>query len=140
MGAIAEKEGHMNLVECLDKLSQPPHTKGALYIGNITAAKDVINLKRKNIVNVISAVEQESANFDFYPKHNINHLILPCSDSGGQDMIGFFKEAISFIEENLEHSNVLVHCWAGMSRSATLVIAYLMKKNSLPYKQTFKFL
>ena len=43
-----------------------------------------------------------------------------------------FDEAYEFIEHMRENNkNVLVHCHAGISRSATLVCAYLMKKRGL---------
>ena len=37
-------------------------------------------------------------------------------------------ECIEFIDNNLKYGNVLVHCMMGISRSSTIVIAYLMKK------------
>lgn len=38
-----------------------------------------------------------------------------------------FLEAISFIEKaRAESASVLVHCWAGISRSVTVCLAYLM--------------
>ncbi|GAB4820258.1 hypothetical protein N2152v2_007304 [Parachlorella kessleri] len=41
----------------------------------------------------------------------------------------------AFIEEGLQSGGVLVHCLAGVSRSATVVIGYLMWKNILPFHQ-----
>lgn len=50
-----------------------------------------------------------------------------------------FREAIDFIEGHIrEGRNVLVHCRVGMSRSATLVIAYLMHKEWLSYDEAYK--
>lgn len=41
---------------------------------------------------------------------------------------------IEFIEKNIKKTNVLVHCFAGVSRSATAVIAYLMKNKKLSFE------
>jgi protein-tyrosine phosphatase len=39
----------------------------------------------------------------------------------------------------LEQTNVLVHCQMGMSRSSTLVIAFLMKEFNWGFKEAFKY-
>ena len=55
-------------------------------------------------------------------------------DSLNYDIGQHFEEAYEFIEENLNKKlNVLVHCHAGVSRSAAIVIAYLMKKLGLHF-------
>ena len=53
-------------------------------------------------------------------------------DSMNYDISQNFEEAYEFIEENLAKGhNVLVHCHAGVSRSAAIVIAYVMKQLGL---------
>ncbi|XP_074562844.1 dual specificity protein phosphatase 1-like, partial [Curcuma longa] len=43
-----------------------------------------------------------------------------------------FDECFNFIDEGRSSGgSVLVHCFAGMSRSVTIVLAYLMKKNHI---------
>lgn len=44
-----------------------------------------------------------------------------------------FDTAINFIHESLKETNILVHCMAGVSRSVTLVLAYLIKHKGMAY-------
>lgn len=59
-----------------------------------------------------------------------------------ENIIQYFSEAIDFIENALKDpkgtNGVLVHCFYGVSRSSTLVIAYLMKKYNLTYQKAFE--
>jgi len=56
--------------------------------------------------------------------------VIPVSDSPIENISQYFNETNQFIDEALkiENNNVLVHCHAGVSRSATICIAYLMYK------------
>ena len=45
----------------------------------------------------------------------------------------YFDHCIEFIDYNIKKGNVLVHCMMGISRSSTIVIAYLMKTYSWSY-------
>ena len=42
-------------------------------------------------------------------------------------------------EAREQHSGVLVHCHAGVSRSATVTVAYLMRKQGLCLGDAYKF-
>ena len=43
------------------------------------------------------------------------------------------ETAINFIEQGKHYGSVLVHCHKGISRSASFIIGYLMKKNSFTF-------
>jgi len=55
-------------------------------------------------------------------------LGLPAHDKEGYDITIHFEKGIEFIERNRKYTSVLVHCFAGVSRSASICIAYMMKK------------
>lgn len=57
-----------------------------------------------------------------------DYLYLPAKDHEEYDIYRFFNQTFDFIEQARKHTNVLVHCMAGISRSVTIVIAYLLKK------------
>ena len=65
----------------------------------------------------------------FYENTEINILYYNAEDNDGFKISVYFEESYLWIDEALSMGNVLVHCGAGISRSASIIIAYLMKKN-----------
>ena len=62
----------------------------------------------------------------FFADKNIEYLKLDIEDKSHQSLVEYFDEVIAFIRKD-KKTNVLIHCRSGMSRSASFVIAYIMK-------------
>ena len=61
------------------------------------------------------------------PPANVQHLVIEVDDSPNEDLRQYFYAAIDFIGRGLQQSQqTLVHCYAGISRSSTIVLAYLL--------------
>ena len=62
-------------------------------------------------------------------KHGVRSLlVIPIHDDPSEDIGAYLKSAVEFIGTALGRGEgVLVHCMMGISRSATVVIAYLMR-------------
>lgn len=68
-------------------------------------------------------------------------LLIPLEDSHKADLIAILPEALAFITNALEErtdSIVLVHCFAGQSRSPSCVIAYLVDALDLSAMMAYK--
>lgn len=60
------------------------------------------------------------------------------ADNSEQNLSKFFDEAHQFIDDaRRKKCNVLIHCLAGISRSPTIAIAYLMRVNSLRLQDAY---
>ena len=68
---------------------------------------------------------------------NFIHKVIGIPDVFTENIIQYFGECLLFMEDN---KKVLVHCMAGASRSATIIIAYLMWKNQLDFTEAVTLL
>merc|ERR1712012_110576 len=108
-----------------------------LYLGNMRDASDVAILGRLNIryiLNVTAKPRTDPLPAGFQYKH------LEAADNGFQNLRQFFEEAFAFIDEAKKaNTGVLVHCQAGISRSPTIAVAYLMKHSLMAMAEAYKF-
>ena len=103
-----------------------------LYLGNYLASSDKALLKKHGITHILRVVKEDIG--DVFPTDFI-YKFMELRDIPEQNISGYFSEAHKFIDDSIRSSNnmnsnnkVLVHCHAGVSRSATIVISYLMKR------------
>ncbi|CAE7726470.1 DUSP9 [Symbiodinium sp. CCMP2592] len=108
-----------------------------LYLGGITAAHETENLVEQGIRAVVCCVrETEFPSYDF--NKQIHYFRVDVEDVSIEPIEYFWPEAMQFIHEH--HSKglpVFVHCRAGVSRSASTVIAYLVSQLGFTLKDAF---
>ncbi len=65
---------------------------------------------------------------------------FPMDDAATQDISQFFLPVCQILDKaTQEGKRVLVHCAAGVSRSPTLVIAYMMWSQKMTRKEAFEY-
>nr|CAH7717521.1 unnamed protein product [Callosobruchus chinensis] len=107
-----------------------------LYLGNSKDAADLSCLKDLGTTCVLNVTSQSSG---FHKERGITYKQIPASDSGHQNLKQYFEEAFEFIENARKHGlRVLLHCQAGVSRSATIAIAYIMKYKHMSMVEAYK--
>ncbi|OCT84092.1 uncharacterized protein dusp10.2.L isoform X2 [Xenopus laevis] len=109
-----------------------------LFLGNERDAQDLNRMVNLNIGHVLNV----TTHLPLYHAESgaLRYKRLPATDNSKQDLRQYFEEAFEFIEEaQQEGKGVLIHCQAGVSRSATIVIAYLMKHTLMTVGDAYKF-
>ncbi|CAF0735669.1 unnamed protein product [Rotaria sp. Silwood1] len=103
--------------------------------GSQKSGVDVNKLFELNIRYVLILGKGMKKNFD-----QIIYKTIEIDDSLEQNISNYIKEALDFIAESQKNdSNILVHCVSGISRSASIVIAYIMDKYKINYDEAFSY-
>lgn len=107
-----------------------------LFLGGVEVAKNKQYLRTLGITHVLNCAHTVCDNFhedDFTYVHPID-----IADASKEEIGNFMLQAIADIElVREEGGKILVHCQLGSSRSATLVIAYLMWLENLEAQTAF---
>jgi protein-tyrosine phosphatase len=95
-----------------------------LYLGSDFIASDYETLSRLGITHVINCAADYSAN---YFENKIAYKKYHLKDHVREQIECIFYDAISFMEEaRRQNGKVFVHCVQGVSRSATVCLAYMI--------------
>lgn len=101
---------------------------GNLWLGavNYISKKFLIE---NNITHLLNVTKDEVFICD---KVSLKRIAI--HDSISEDILQHFEDAYNFIDEALNEGNCIVYCHAGISRSPTIVCAYLMRKYRMSNK------
>lgn len=122
---------------------------GKLYIGGLYALYQTDLIRSAGITHVLSVIDYDPLLQDQFA--HLKHYHIRADDHPNANLLQYFPEAVAYIDGALKEAGtmeqrktdsgpvdqdghaggVFVHCAMGKSRSATMVVAYLMWKYQL---------
>jgi protein-tyrosine phosphatase len=107
--------------------------EGKIYLSDSESAGNESLLQSHGIRGIISL-----GTLDGYTQHgDIEYYCIAIADHDNAPIHEHFEECINFI--NGIDGPVLVHCYAGMSRSPTIVMAYLMSEKKMEFLEAYMY-
>ncbi|CAI0397444.1 unnamed protein product, partial [Linum tenue] len=67
-------------------------------------------------------------------------MAVPIRDMESEDLLDYLEPCLDFIDRSRKEGSVLVHCFAGVSRSAAIITAYLMRLEQLTLEDALESL
>jgi protein-tyrosine phosphatase len=109
------------------------HIHDHIYLGDFRAADNLNLLQDNNVTHIINCAHGLPNQF----QNDIDYLELHLHDIQSQDLTEAIEKSMEFMKN--AKSNVFVHCKQGVSRSASIVIAYLITFNKMTFDEAFEY-
>jgi len=108
-----------------------------LYLGDVNDALNVEELRQSKGITHILTLERKPLSIE--SRNGFDYLFVHALDLDNFDLLSQFENCLEFIDVGRKADGaVLVHCYAGQSRSATVVIAYVMQALGLTLDEALK--
>lgn len=119
-----------------------------IYLGDETTALCTGILRGLGVTAVLNAAQGNlegwsmvNTKASFYKPHSIQFLGVQAVDLKSFPITDYFHEAADWIENIIKSGGVVfVHCVQGISRSATLILAYLIIKKNMKLQDAIAIL
>jgi predicted protein tyrosine phosphatase len=145
-------------IEAFDRSNLRPTNTRVTYLTSVQGNIDNRLFRVPPFENVFISSVDGAHNWEEIEKHAITHVLcvapdlehkfkdkkiiyhqLDILDTVDEDLTKFMKPCMEFIETaRNSDGKVLIHCQAGISRSASVCILYMMWKNGLDYDQAYE--
>lgn len=127
------KKHLIEFLPCIAKMDEISSVLPGLFIGGETPTGDAPLLRSYGITHVISIGQKPRQKIP-----GIKYTFVEAEDVSQFPIRNIFPKCTTLIDKEREEGGaVYVHCRAGVSRSAAVVIAYLMEKEQISYKRAF---
>ena len=97
-------------------------------------------LQKAGITHVLSVCGGHPPKFPSF----FTYKVVSVLDTEKQNLKKHFKECIDFIKEAIDYEGgmgrVFVHCFAGVSRSATIVASYLIQEHGMTLAEAMSYI
>ena len=112
--------------------TKAPHVPGGTSMEDLTEALDInhYTVKGPTPVWIVDIADGEASG---------TKTAYSSTHEDDRDLDFYLDDATEFIAANIKRGCVLVHCGAGISRSAAVVIAYLCRYTGMSYAEALTF-
>lgn len=114
---------------------KPTRIINRVYLSSLRVANNESLLISHRITHVLTICPIRPTHFA-----NITYKLVSISDSPTECISQYFEECFSFIQEALSsNGSILIHCFQGISRSVSIVLAYLMTFHQMSLPEAINY-
>jgi hypothetical protein len=135
MDAAEQKLALLRKMAGKDK--SPCQVLPGLFIGPIGAARNLKALRKRGITHILNVSPVVPCYFRDNPEGAFTYHVVAIYDDSSVDLLPHLEKAVEYIATGRKAGGVLVHCYAGQSRSASFVIAYLLAKGNMSLSEAW---
>ena len=129
------------MIICCNKIPIFDKITKNIYLGDIVAASDKTTIKDIDVIINLVSDKYNSLNLNqrYYNSYNslnlhcrrhIQYFDFPIDDNRNNSIDKLFEHTNEIINSSVEsNKKILIHCYNGVSRSVSILLAYFISKN-----------